>query len=98
MYDPARVEGGGKIGGIAGRDGALEQRIERVAVGETQSVVLCEGHVARRLDRRDRFAEVQRGDQVRPLAWGDDDDHRALAVTPRQWAKDRKSTRLNSSH
>src|SRR3546814_15986688 len=45
-----------------------------------------EGDAARRLDRRDRFVQAERGDQIGPLARRHDDDHRAPSVAGREVA------------
>src|SRR3546814_18949289 len=71
---------------IAPADSAFEQRIERIAVGEAQPVVGSEGDAARSLDRRDRFVQAERGDQIGTLARRSDDDHRAPSVAGREVA------------
>src|SRR3546814_9873792 len=74
---------------IAPADSAFEQRIERIAVGEAQPVVGSEGDAARRLDRRDRFVQAERGDQIGPLARRHDDDHRSPSVAGREVAPEK---------
>src|SRR3546814_10426066 len=81
MNDAARVECRRQVRMIALCNRRLEQRIERIAMREAQAVVGREGHAARHLDPRDGFAEPQRGDEVHPLARGDNDDHRSEEQT-----------------
>ena len=61
---------------------------------DAEAVVLGEGDAAFAFDARDGVAEIERGDQIRPLARGDDDDHRPFAVARHEVAAEEAIDRV----